>query len=168
MFSKIIITFFALYSTLILGQHKNSHSWDEAVADINNHKSHIESIIIAYAEDHEEHIDSLMIVNTENFEDISLELYSTVLEYDMEDNEKMYVIAQNYTIINWHTVEKTDYGITLILNEEAQTSKINTVQLTCSVDSKEIRHLIHDAFRYLTDANKVYQKKKRDANTCQN
>ncbi len=164
---KIIVIFFGFYTTLSFGQLMNSHSRDEAIADINNHKSHIESILVVYAEDHEEHIDSLMIVNAENFEDISLELYTTVLEFDAEDHEKMYVIAQNYTITNWHSVEMTDYGIKLITKENTQTSKINTIQFTWIVGSKEVRRLIHDALRYLIDVNKVYQKKKRDANTYQ-
>lgn len=162
-----LIVFFSFYSTLSFGQLMDSHSWDEVVADINNHKNHIENIIIAYADDHEQHIDSLMIVNAENFEEISLELYTTALEFDTEDHEKMYVIAQNYAITNWRAVKLTDYGIILIVNEETQASKINTIQLTWIVDSKEIRRLMHDAFRYLTDTNKVYQEKKRDANTYQ-
>lgn len=165
---KIIIIFFGFYPTLSLGQLMNSHSWNETIADINNHKSHIENIIIAHAEDHEEHIDSLMIVNAENFEDISLELYTTVLEFDTEDHEKMCVIGQNYAITNWNAIELTDYGIILIVNEETQASKIDTIRFTWVVDSEEIRRLMHDAFRYLIDANKVYQEKKRNANTCKN
>lgn len=166
MFNKIILIFFALYFTLTFGQQKNSRSWDGVIANINDYKSHFENILITYSGNEEEHIDSLMIVNAENFEDISLELYTTVLEFDAQNHEKLYVIGQNYTITSWHAVELTDYGIILIGKEETEASKINTIQLTWVVDSKEVRRLIHDAFRYLIDANKVYLKKKRDANSC--
>lgn len=160
-FNKTIIIFFVFYSTVALGQQQNSNSWDEVVADINNHKGHIEGITIIHTENYEEHIDSLMIVNTENFEDISLELYTTDLELGPGDelNEKMYVITQNYAISTWNGVEVTDYGIIVTLNEKTQTSETNR-KLTWVVDSKEIRRLLYDAFEYLIDTKNLIRKRK--------